>query len=62
MPTTSRGSGDIIFSVTCLPSGFCPGQKRCAVRSLRMITPGRPKPSASVKSRPASIGMRAVAK
>jgi hypothetical protein len=28
MPTTSRGSSDIIFSVTRLPSGFWLGQKR----------------------------------
>ena len=47
-------------TMTCLPSGFSLGQKRCAKVSLTMTTLGDLASSAAVKSRPPRSGTRMV--
>src|SRR3954470_22781163 len=60
---TSRGFSPAAASmVKCLPMGFSPGQKRCARVSLMTATQGVSDLSASLKSRPCSMGVFIVLK
>ena len=58
MPTTSRTYPGRKVSVSRLPKAFSPGQNRLAIDELINATGSLPARSASLKSRPAKIGMR----
>ena len=60
MPTTSRIASGKKAVVSRCPIGSSPGQSRLAIASLTSATAGAPCRSASVKSRPRTIGMRIV--